>query len=419
MGELAARRRALDAARARFAAGDRTTTAGRAARDGVADAITDIGADGVASWTRCRDRGAAAVSTVGAGDTSPQGDRSSAADGAVGAALEVTRPLLDELAGIAAGEGYIAAVTDAAGTIVWADGSPAMRSRASAADFVPGADWSERSAGTNAPGLSLVTDAPATVFSAEHWNESVHDWVCYAAPLHDVDGRVIGALDLSATWTQASTLAKGTVQTMARLVDRELAARHVVTDGATLDIRLLGNPRVRLRGREIALPLRQLEILAVLAIEGECSLDTLHARVYGDRAVSPATLKGEISLLRKALGGAIGSRPYRLTVPFTVDAGEVDQAIRHGSIAVASSAYRGQLLVSSDAPSVVTTRHQIDVGLRTALLGDGTADQLLTFAEVHPYDDEIIDTARRRADSTGDVALAARLAAAEARRRSD
>jgi hypothetical protein len=52
----------------------------------------------------------------------------------------------------------------------------------------------------------------------------------------------------------------------------------------------------------------------VLALRGIATLEELHAFVYGDRAVGATTLKAEISHLRRALGGAIASRPYRLTV---------------------------------------------------------------------------------------------------------
>ncbi|HYZ97254.1 MAG TPA: hypothetical protein VE575_00805, partial [Acidimicrobiales bacterium] len=53
----------------------------------------------------------------------------------------------------------------------------------------------------------------------------------------------------------------------------------------------------------------------------------------------------------------------------------------------------GQLLPASDAPLVVERRHHIDVALRTALLRDGSTASLLRYAEVHPYDIEILERA--------------------------
>ena len=63
-------------------------------------------------------------------------------------ALPVIRRLLvDE----AADSGVVVAVTAADGTLMWVEGDRRACRRAEAMNFVPGADWSERGAGTNAP----------------------------------------------------------------------------------------------------------------------------------------------------------------------------------------------------------------------------------------------------------------------------
>jgi hypothetical protein len=72
------------------------------------------------------------------------------------------------------------------------------------------------------------------------------------------------------------------------------------------------------------------------------------------------------------------------------------------------------LLPASDAPQVVERRHHIDVALRTALLRDGSTAALLRYAEVHPYDVEILERAVASA-APADLLLpaaVARLAAA-------
>ena len=76
--------------------------------------------------------------------------------------------------------------------------------------------------GTNGIGLALAADRPASVFATEHWVDPVHDWVCYAAPIHAPDGTQVGAIDLSTTWKHANPLALSTVASMARLVEHEL-----------------------------------------------------------------------------------------------------------------------------------------------------------------------------------------------------
>src|SRR5690349_2838361 len=50
----------------------------------------------------------------------------------------------------AAEAGLLVAVSDAAGQLLWVEGCPRLRARAEGMHFMPGADWSEVCAGTNA-----------------------------------------------------------------------------------------------------------------------------------------------------------------------------------------------------------------------------------------------------------------------------
>lgn len=76
----------------------------------------------------------------------------------------------------------VIAVTDDESRILWTYGGRVMRRKAEAVNFVAGGRWDEPSIGTNALNLALRTDAPAMVFSAEHYAPLVHHWVCWAAP---------------------------------------------------------------------------------------------------------------------------------------------------------------------------------------------------------------------------------------------
>ena len=81
---------------------------------------------------------------------------------------------------------------------------------------------------------------------------------------------------------------------------------------------------------------RQLELLTVLSFHPVgLGLDELTGRVYGDRPVSPSTVKAELSHLRHQLGGRIGSRPYRLVGPVDTDHHRVLDALTGGDVAEA------------------------------------------------------------------------------------
>src|SRR6266545_1990526 len=81
--------------------------------------------------------------------------------------------------------GLVVAVTDPGARILWTCEGSVMRRRAHGVNFVPGGRWDESSVGTNALDLALRIDAPATVYAAEHFSSWVHDWTCWAAPVHD------------------------------------------------------------------------------------------------------------------------------------------------------------------------------------------------------------------------------------------
>lgn len=370
-GDLRSQRRLIESARSR----------GRAPHRAIDD-----------SWSRCRPlldtRIAAAPVDADPDEVRDRWEASPIRRSAVG--------LEQQLAHAAEAGDLVAAVTDDEGRILWSAGGRTMRRAAEHVGFIPGGRWDERSAGTNALGLALMSGEPATVFSAEHWCESVHDWVCWSVPVRDRTGHCLGVIDLSGLWDTASPLAEITVAALARLVEEHLPTDAVGSTTSGLHLTLLGRSSATLDGRPLALSPRQLELLAALALEGPCTLAQLQLLVYGDRPVNPATIKAELSHLRQLLGGRIGSRPYQLTLPVELDVRVLRDLLRAGDLPAATQGYRGSLLPDSDAPFARDHRHVVDVSLRESLLARGTARQLLAFAHVHPYDEAVLEQAVAR-----------------------
>jgi hypothetical protein len=351
-------------------------------RVGDASPAGVVASDIRASWERCKG--------VLAGDRpNVPVDDSAVADAWRESPIRRIAPhILTQLVDSGNDAGMLTVVTDPRGRVLFGSAPRPLERPAHHVGLIPGGRWDEPVAGTNGIALALVTDGPVAVFATEHWCEPVHDWVCYSAPVHDPGGEVAAVIDLSTTWDRANPLALRTVGAMARLMEIELAAATTLAPG--LDVRALGRGRVTLDGLPVALGPRQVELLLVLAVAGTATLDELHALLFGDRPIAMATLRAEISHTRAALGGAIASRPYRLTVPVRVDALDVLDRLRHGDVAGAVARYDSQLLPSSDAPLIVERRYHLDVALRTALLLHGTTSELLRFAAVHPFDEEVL-----------------------------
>jgi hypothetical protein len=296
-------------------------------------------------------------------------------------------------------------------------------------NFVMGGRWDDSSVGTNALDLANRLDRPAMVFSAEHYAPIVHNWVCWAAPLHDpVTGAKLGVLDLSTTWDRTHPIGLATARVLARLVEQALPRTAAVAadpgdddvDEPGLVLSLLGTAEARVDGRRLLLNRRQTEILALLALHPDgLSLDQLHAMLYGDHAVTFSTLKAEVSHLRHALAGQLASRPYRLLMPIATDVDHVLGLLRRGDAAAAVEAYGGDLLPGTESPALVEMGEYVAVAVREALLADPQPDAVLHYSELAPYDTAVLEACLAELGRAGRLRhpaiplLKARLAVAE------
>jgi transcriptional regulator of acetoin/glycerol metabolism len=306
----------------------------------------------------------------------------------------------DELRRTAEDGDLVIAVTDDQTRILWTYGGRVMRRKAETVNFVPGGRWDEQSVGTNALAIAGRTARPSMVFSAEHYAEVVHNWVCWAAPVFDpVTGRSLGVIDLSTTWDRTHPIGLATARVMARLIEGAMPADRRTTlagdAGPTepgLTLTLLGTAEVWLDGQRLLLNRRQTEILALLAMHpAGLSVEHLHSLLYGDSSVTTSTLKAEVSHLRAALAGQLSSRPYRLTMPVATDVEEVQRLLRRGDVRAAVRAYGGDLLPGTDSPALVQMGDYLAVSVREALLANPDADAVLRYSELAPYDTAVVE----------------------------
>jgi hypothetical protein len=238
------------------------------------------------------------------------------------------------------------------------------------------------------------------VFSAEHYAPIVHNWVCWAAPVHDpLTGTQLGVIDLSTTWDRTHPIGLATARVMARLIESAMplssfhpSALTDVTTDPGLVMTLLGTAETYVDGQRLLLNRRQTEVLALLALHPEgLSLEQLHAMLYGDQAITFSTLKAEVSHLRAALAGQLASRPYRLLMPIATDVDHVLALLRRGNVAAAVEAYGGDLLPGTESPALVEMGEYVAVAVREALLADPQPDAVLHYSELAPYDTAVLE----------------------------
>jgi transcriptional regulator of acetoin/glycerol metabolism len=346
------------------------------------------------SWTRSESAVPTTVSEAPLADESET--RSVWRDSPLQTAVERVE---EELRRTAEDGDLVVAVTDAQTRILWTYGGRVMRRKAESVNFVAGGRWDDRSVGTNALDLANRHSQAAMVFSAEHYAPIVHNWVCWAAPVHDpVTGAKLGVLDLSTTWDRTHPIGLATARVLARLVEgamphtQQFRGAGEVTADPGLVMTLLGTAETRIDGQRLMLTRRQTEVLALLALHPEgLSLEQLHAQLYGDQAVTFSTLKAEVSHLRHALGGQLASRPYRLLMPVATDVEHVLALLRRGQVGPAVDAYGGDLLPGTSSPGLVEMGEYVAVAVREALLADPQPDAVVRYSELAPYDAEVLE----------------------------
>ena len=348
--------------------------------------------------------------------------------------LAVAMPLLRRLLLDSAPGPQIMAVGDVSGRLLWVEGDHKLLSNAESMHFVEGANWHERSAGTNAPGVALAVDHAVQVFASEHFSRGVQRWSCSAVPLHDPDtGALIGVLDLTGEDLLASPQALALVRAAATAAEMEIRAQRVSgllpspragtgpadtagsADPVTLAdpaepvpgptcLRVLGRDQGLLEtdGRSVELSGRHSEILLLLArhprgLTGEALGALLH-----EHDASPVTIRAEMSRLRRLVGsGLLASRPYRLCRPLATDIDEVRRHLAEGSYRQAVNVYEGPVLPRSEAPGVVETREELQAEVCEVLAAKADPLVLLAWSE-HPEwreDPRVLTAALRALDS--------------------
>ena len=320
--------------------------------------------------------------------------------------------------------GLLVAVGDEVGRLLWVDGDPALQRRAEGMMFVPGADWSEASVGTSAPGTALALGRGIQIVGAEHYQRAVHPWSCTAVPFHDPDsGAVLGVVDITGTASAVAphtlSLVEATVaaaQAQLRVERLQHAAETArrparrrspaaaggqgagATEGSLYrnSLQLLGRDQalLSLGGRTVSLSARHSEILALLSMNPDgLTAEELSSLLYpGDG--STMTLRAEMVRLRKVVAqlspdAVPGSRPYRLPIDLVPDTGQVLSCLQRGAHRIALEIYRGGVLPRSEAPGIVELRDRVSSLLREAVLTDGSAESQLKYASLPEARDDV------------------------------
>jgi len=165
----------------------------------------------------------------------------------IGAVLPIARIEMEGLSKLMLHSEYSIMLTDRDGVILSYVGDAGFAATARRCGFREGVVWSEQELGTNGMGTCLTMRRPIVIHRAEHFLAQNIQLTCSAAPIFDMRGQLLAALDISGASANAQTHTLALVDMAAQNVENRalLVPARTTTCCASTAARNSSAPRVR------------------------------------------------------------------------------------------------------------------------------------------------------------------------------
>lgn len=111
--------------------------------------------------------------------------------------LRAAQPVIPSICQLLRSTHFTVLLVDRQGYILEASGDDPFLSKAQKIHLSPGVNWREEVKGTNAIGTALTENLPVTITGWEHFVKENHFLSCWAAPIQNSQGEIVGVLDIS------------------------------------------------------------------------------------------------------------------------------------------------------------------------------------------------------------------------------
>jgi sigma-54 dependent transcriptional regulator, acetoin dehydrogenase operon transcriptional activator AcoR len=155
--------------------------------------ITDVV---MTSWSRCLNNYALDPQEIRRPNSVERGDLQARRE-CLGVLLAIARIEMEALGKLIKHSEYSIMLTDRDGVILSYLGDTGFSATARRCGFREGVMWSEREMGTNGMGTCLTTRRPVVIHRADHFLAQNTQLTCSAAPIFDMRGELLAALDIS------------------------------------------------------------------------------------------------------------------------------------------------------------------------------------------------------------------------------
>jgi transcriptional regulator of acetoin/glycerol metabolism len=138
--------------------------------------------------------------------------------------ISIATPLIEDIHQIVDGSGCAVFVVDGSACNLALIGDTKALETIDEHGLGKGAYWSEGRMGTNGPGVALVSAMPTLVVGAEHYHATYHELFSTAAPIHDLRGRILGAICICGPVDAVNPYTQALVMSAALAISNQIQA---------------------------------------------------------------------------------------------------------------------------------------------------------------------------------------------------
>ncbi|MBX4264363.1 sigma 54-interacting transcriptional regulator [Clostridium estertheticum] len=125
------------------------------------------------------------------------------------------------------GSGFFIVLLDNECCILKIIGDEDVVEEALSLNMVVGAYMSESSIGTTAMGIAIKEQNPIQISEKEHFIAAYQRWTCSAAPIHDVDGTIIGLLNLTGGREKVQKHTLGLIVSAVKCIENQINVEYI------------------------------------------------------------------------------------------------------------------------------------------------------------------------------------------------
>ena len=129
-----------------------------------------------------------------------------------------------------AGSGYILGLFDSQGYLMELLGDEDIVNYVRQSNFVTGSCWSENIMGTNGAGTAIVQEKPVQIFGPQHYCICSRNWSGSGAPVHNPEGKLIGAIAVTGPYEVTHAHRLGMVAAVTYAIENSMRVRKALTE---------------------------------------------------------------------------------------------------------------------------------------------------------------------------------------------